>query len=68
MPVGSADQEARLAPSIVPPGFELPCKFHRRQCLAALVENDGDAIGRRIRQIAPLVGQLGHFGRPLDAF
>ena len=45
MAIGSTDDEARLALAAVAPALELFRKLHRREGLAALVENDRDRIG-----------------------
>ncbi len=66
-PSAAPDQETRFAASIIAPSFKLLRKLHRRQRLAALVQYDGDGVGRRIRQESALVRQFGNLGRPLDA-
>ena len=68
MPVGCADQEARLALAIVAPGFELLREFHRGQAFAALIKGDGHAVGRERRNCAAAIRKLGYLGRPGNPF
>src|SRR6476646_3898760 len=66
MAVGGADQESRFTLALIAPALEDLGELDRRQGLAAFVERDRRAIGRRVGEFAAAVRQLGQLGRPAD--